>query len=228
MVINTALAVRPVSNESNFSLCACFTIIRMKQLLHVGCGAARIQQTTPGFNNGSWSEIRFDINGLNNPDIIGSMTDMSAVDSGSMDAIFSSHNIEHLYPHEVTVALSEFNRALNTHGFCVVTCPDIQSVCALVAQDKLLDPAYISPAGPIAPIDILFGHRPSMAQGNLFMAHRTGFTEKTLSATLQEAGFMTIATMKRPHCFDLWAIASKSPASEAQMQELANAHFPKG
>jgi len=199
----------------------------MKKILHVGCGAARLQQSTSGFNDGSWSEIRFDINTLNNPDLIGNMTNMSTVESGSMDAIFSSHNIEHLYPHEVQIALAEFHRVLNEQGFCVITCPDIQSVCALVAQDKLLDPAYISPAGPIAPIDILFGHRLSMAQGNLFMAHRTGFTEKTLSATLQDAGFMTVATMKRPHCFDLWALGTKSAVSEAQIQELAKVHFPK-
>lgn len=203
------------------------TIGTMKTLLHVGCGASRIEQTTPGFNNGSWTEIRIDINALNQPDIIGSMTDMSAVTSDSMGAIFSSHNIEHLYPHEVPLALDEFHRVLDSQGFCVITCPDIQSVCALVAQDKLLDPAYISPAGPIAPIDILFGHRQSLAQGNLFMAHRTGFTEKTLSTTLNNSGFKTVATMKRPQHFDLWAIASKSPISEAQIQELANAHFPK-
>ena len=200
----------------------------MKTLLHVGCGASRIEQTTPGFNNGSWSELRIDINGLNSPDIIGSMTDMLAVNSESMDAIFSSHNIEHLYPHEVLGALAEFYRVLNKQGFSIITCPDIQSVCALVAQDKLLEPAYISPAGPIAPIDILFGHRPSMAQGNLFMAHRTGFTKKTLTATLQEAGFMTVATMRRPHYFDLWTLGTKSAVSEARIQELANAHFPKG
>lgn len=199
----------------------------MSTLLHVGCGASKIEQTTPGFNNGSWSELRIDINPLNQPDIIGSMTDMSLVNSGSIDAIFSSHNIEHLYPHEVQIALVEFHRVLNVQGFCVITCPDIQSVCALVAQDKLLDPAYVSPAGPIAPIDILFGHRVSMAQGNWYMAHRTGFTEKTLRDNLKEAGFMTVATMKRPHCFDLWALVTKSAVSEAQIQELAKAHFPK-
>jgi predicted SAM-dependent methyltransferase len=198
----------------------------MKKLLHVGCGAARLQQTTPGFNNGSWLEIRLDINTLNNPDLIGNMINMSVVESGSMDAIFSSHNIEHLYPYEVPIALDEFHRVLHSQGFCVITCPDIQSVCALVAQDKLLDPAYVSPAGPIAPIDILFGHRTSMAQGNLYMAHRTGFTEKTLSTTLHEAGFLTVATMKRPLYFDLWALATKSPASQDQINTLVKAHFP--
>lgn len=198
----------------------------MKKLLHVGCGASRLQQTTSGFNDGSWLEIRFDINTLNNPDLIGNMINMSVVESGSIDAIFSSHNIEHLYPYEVPIALDEFHRVLDSQGFCVITCPDIQSVCALVAQDKLLDPAYVSAAGPISPIDILFGHRASMAQGNLFMAHRTGFTEKTLSTTLHEAGFLTVATMKRPHYFDLWALATKSLTSQEQINKLVEAHFP--
>ena len=35
------------------------------------------------------------------PDVVVTMTDMSAVATGSIDAILSSHNIEHLYPHEV-------------------------------------------------------------------------------------------------------------------------------
>jgi hypothetical protein len=83
------------------------------------------------------------------------------------------------------------------------------------------------PAGPISPIDILFGHRQSLAQGNLFMAHRTGFTEKTLFTTLKNSGFKTVAIMKRLHYFDLWALGTKSALSEAQMQVLTNAHFPK-
>ena len=32
------------------------------------------------------------------------------------------------------------------------------------ADDKLLEPAYHAPAGPIAPLDILYGHRPALAQ----------------------------------------------------------------
>ena len=91
---------------------------------------------------------------------------MSAVDDEYCDAVFSSHNIEHLYPHDVPVALGEFLRILKPQGIAVITCPDLQSVCELVAQDKLTDTAYQSPAGPIAPIDILYGYRRSMAQGN--------------------------------------------------------------
>lgn len=53
--------------------------------------------------------------------MLGTMTSMDAVQTGSMDALFSSHNIEHLYPYEVPVALAEFRRVLNDDGFAVIT-----------------------------------------------------------------------------------------------------------
>ncbi len=82
----------------------------MKTFLHVGCGPKHKNQTTRGFNTPDWTELRLDIDASVAPDIIGTMTDMSAVADASVDAIFSSHNIEHLYPHEVPVALAEFLR----------------------------------------------------------------------------------------------------------------------
>lgn len=198
----------------------------MRHFLHVGCGPKHKNQTTRRFNTADWVEKRLDIDASVNPDVVGTMTDMSAVSAGSMQAIFSSHNIEHLYPHEVPVALAEFFRVLSDDGFAVITCPDLQSVCALVADDKLTEPAYVSPAGPIAPIDILYGHRPAMVNGNLYMAHRCGFTKKVLSATLQASGFQSVAVMARPSVFDLWALASKSRMSEADSRTLASHHFP--
>jgi len=117
-----------------------------KLFLHVGCGPKFKDQTTSGFADGQWTEIRFDIDESVCPDLIGTMTDMSSVDSESVDAIFSSHNIEHLYPHEVPIALKEFLRVLRPEEFAVITCPDLQSTCALVAEDKLTEPAYTSPS----------------------------------------------------------------------------------
>lgn len=67
----------------------------MKIFLHVGCGPKRKDRTTTGFNIPEWHEQRLDIDESVNPDIVGTMTDMSAVASESVDAIFSSHNIEH-------------------------------------------------------------------------------------------------------------------------------------
>ncbi len=196
----------------------------MKTFLHVGCGPKRKDRTTAAF--AQWNELRFDIDEGVEPDLVGTMTDMSSVASESVDAVFSSHNIEHLYPHEVPLALREFLRVLKPNGIAVITCPDLQSVCALVAQDKLLEPAYSSPAGPIAPLDILYGLRSSMAQGNLYMAHRCGFTQKVLRGTLQALGFKSVATMARGYpYFDLWAIACKEALSDEALTGQAQIHF---
>ena len=200
----------------------------MPNFLHVGCGPKRKNQTTRGFNTPEWAEIRLDIDASVQPDVIGTIVDLSAVESDSVDAIYSSNNIEHLYPHEVPLALAEFLRVLKPNGFFVATCPDLQSVCKLIAEDKLTDTAYTSPAGPIAPLDIVYGHRPAMAKGNLYMAHRCGFTQKVLSGTLQSCGFKSVATMARGRApfFDLFALASKSERSEAELRLLAGQHFP--
>jgi predicted SAM-dependent methyltransferase len=75
----------------------------MKSFLHVGCGQKRKDRTTKALS--SWKELRFDIDESVKPDLVGTLTDMSSVSSESVDAVFSSHNIEHLYPHEVPQAL---------------------------------------------------------------------------------------------------------------------------
>lgn len=148
----------------------------MKTFLHVGCGPRRKDRTIAGF--AELNELRYDIDESIQPDLDGTMTDMSSVSSKLVDAVFSSHNIEHLYPNEVPVALSECLLVLKPDGIAVNTWSDLQAVCALVAEDKLTEPAYTSPAGPIAPLDIHYGHRPSLSAGNLYMAHRCVFTKK--------------------------------------------------
>ena len=199
----------------------------MKIFLHVGCGQNRKDRTTAGFNVPEWREVRLDIDKSVSPDIVASITDMSEVKAASVDALFSSHNIEHLYVHEVPVALTEFRRVLKPDGFAVITCPDLQSVCALVAKDKLVTAVYDSPAGPITPLDILYGHRASMARGNLYMAHRCGFTKNVLINTLIASGFSNVAAKRRPHPhYDLWAIATAEKMDEAQIKKLVEAHFP--
>lgn len=68
--------------------------------------------------------------------------------------------------------------------------------------------AYHSPAGAITPLDIIYGFRPSIAQGNTYMAHRCGFTETALRGTLVANGFASVAAMRRPAAYDLSAVAS--------------------
>ena len=199
----------------------------MQTFLHVGCGHNRKDKTTSGFAKENWKELRFDINESVEPDYVGTMTDMSAVETSSMDALYSSHNIEHVYAHEVPKALAEFKRVLRPDGFVIITCPDIQAICALVAEGKLTEQAYSSPAGPITPHDILYGHGASIAEGDLFMAHRCGFTQEVLTKALEVSGFVSMGTAKRAGpCFDLWAVACPVKTSEESLRELAKDHFP--
>ncbi len=200
----------------------------MRTFLHVGCGTKRKDRTTREFASSRWTELRLDIDPAVEPDLVGSMTDMSALADASVDAVFSSHNLEHLYAHEVPRALSEFARVLRNDGFVVLTCPDLQSICRLVAGDRLTETVASAPAGPITPLDMLYGHRASLAGGNLFMAHRCGFTKSVLVRVLQSAGFPAVASLVRDRApfFDLWAVACKAPRTEPQMLDLAALHFP--
>lgn len=198
----------------------------MPRVLHVGSGLKDIRSLPAFFQDGTWSEIRLDIDPAVRPDLVGTITDMNAVAAASVDAIFSSHNVEHLYPHEVPAALAEFGRVLNAGGFVLITCPDLQAVAQLVAEDKLLEPAYQSAMGPIAPLDILYGHRASLAQGNLFMAHHGGFTMRTLAEALTAAGFANAIAARRPQYFDLWALGTKQAMPEVELRSFAARVLP--
>lgn len=204
----------------------------MKKFLHVGCGLqSKESATVPSvFKTDEWTEIRFDINESVSPDLVGSMTDMSSVSDCEVDAIFSRHNIEHLYPHEVSIALQEFLRVLKPGGFAVITCPDLKSISKLIVEDKLTEPAYASPAGDITPMDVLYGWKESLARGHLYMAHKCGFTEKVLRSELNLVGFESVLTAARGYApfFDLWAVAFKDKVSQSAFSELDLSNFAVG
>jgi SAM-dependent methyltransferase len=190
-----------------------------RKFLHVGCGRSAKPNVPKCFLADEWQEIRLDVDPAVAPDVVASMLDMAPVPDASVEGVYSSHNIEHVYPHEVAVALGEFLRVLKPQGFLVLTCPDLQEVCRLVAEDRLAETAYVSEVGPIAPLDILYGHRPQLAQGNLFMAHRSGFTLRTLVEAARAAGFPAVAG-RRGTCLDLWIVAAKSPIGDDEIARL--------
>ena len=200
----------------------------MKTFLHVGCGHYTKSQA-PGFNNDNWKEIRFDIDKNVNPDIEGTLTDMSLVKTGSVDAVYSAHNIEHIYPHEVPFALKEFFRVLKDDGIVVITCPDLQGVCEAVVKDRLLEPLYETPAGDkISPIDILYGWRRDLAKGNEHMAHKGGFTYTSLNTSFFEAGFKARYGGRFPMGgqHNLYLVAFKEKVPEEEIKKIADPFFP--
>jgi len=179
-----------------------------KIVLNVGCGYPLRQKLHRHFHGPEWREVRLDLDPAVQPDIVCSITDMGPVSANTIDAVWSSHNLEHLQRHEVPLALGEFIRVLKPQGLLLLTLPDLQQVAQLVVDDKLEDLAYQSPSGPVTPLDMIFGHTASLARGNRYMAHRTGFTARTLHQALVEAGFVEVR-LRAGGSFDLWATAYK-------------------
>ncbi len=52
------------------------------------------------------------------------------------------------------------------------------------------------------------------------MAHRGGFTAKTMREALASAGFKTVATTTRPKSFDLWALALPYELNKEDVEKL--------
>ena len=161
-----------------------------KVFLNVGCGPKTTPVQFPIFQDTSWREVRLDIDPDLEPDVLASISDMSMIEDGTADAIYSCHNMEHLFYHEVAPALQEFLRILKPGGFICVIVPDIEAAARDIACNfKMEEGSYESPAGPIAPIDMLYSYRAFTASGNIFMTHKTGFTKYNMYQHLLRAGF---------------------------------------
>lgn len=197
-------------------------VARARRVLHVGCGHASVHRLHAIFRaHCDWEEIRVDVDPTVRPNIVCSTVDMSgSVASSSVDAVWSSHTIEHLYDHEVPRAFAEFRRVINACGFLLLRCPDLKAVATCLLTEGVEQVAYESPAGPITALDMLYGHRRSIATGNKYMAHHTGFTDERIGRLLLEAGFTEIRTMTEQ--FDLWAVAFAAQADvEDNLARLA-------
>jgi len=191
---------------------------RPKLLVNLGSGP-KAAAWLPSFF-ADWREMRVDADPTASPDLLADITDLSAIESGSVDAVWMSHCLEHLYLHQVGKTVTEIHRILADDGFLCLIVPDLQSLAEYVAGDRLHEVVYQSPAGPVTAHDIVFGYGPFLARDRTGMAHRCGFTPTLLASKLREAPFAEIVLQRRPG-YELAAIACKrAPASEAERQAL--------
>jgi SAM-dependent methyltransferase len=176
----------------------------MKLLLHVGCGTKGMKIP---FEFAAYKEVRLDKNKSVQPDIVADIVAMPMIDNESYDAVYCSHVLEHLFAHEVGHALREFKRVLKPQGTLHILVPDLQSIGGKLALDQADAIVYMSPIGPIAPLDVLYGLRASVAGGNHFMAHKTGFTQSVLKRHLDDAGFAGVKIERgdKDYAIKAWA-----------------------
>jgi predicted SAM-dependent methyltransferase len=180
--------------------------VKARRVLNIGSGPRSIRKANAIFDPTGWQEVRMDLDPLVRPDVVGSMTDMHAhFGAERFDAVWSSHSLEHLHSHEIPVALKEFRRVLKDDGFALITCPDLDTVMTLFLEHGSDHVVYRSAAGPITPLDMMFGHSRSIAAGAVHMAHHSGLTSDRLGGLLLEAGFVEAVTKRRD--YDLWALA---------------------
>ncbi len=159
-----------------------------------------------------WRELRVDSNPMAAPDLLADVTDLSAIESGSADAVWLAHCLEHLYLHQVGQAIAEAHRILADDGFLCLIVPDLQALAEYIASDRLHEIAHQSPAGTVTVHDMVFGFGPYLANGQISAAHRCGFTPTLLVRKIQEAPFAEIVLRRRPH-HQLAAVACKRPAA---------------
>jgi SAM-dependent methyltransferase len=197
----------------------------MRRFLHVGCGPKRKNRTVQAFATAEWEEVALDIDESVRPDIVDKLPDLATVESESFDAVYSAHNIEHLYPHEVPAALAAMRRVLKPDGFMIVTCPDLQTIGEALAAGDIDKPLYTSTMGPVSALDMLYGFRPAMKAGNLYMAHHTGFTLKSLGEACIAAGFPKFFGFRRPDRRDLWVLATKAAKTDEEIRELGRIYL---
>ena len=164
------------------------------RLLHVGCGGNPLPDWL-----GNYEEVRLDIDQSCNPDIVGDILELGEI--GEFEAVFSSHNLEHVHQHEVSKALSEFYRVLSKDGALIVFVPDCEGVSP--TEDILFE----SSAGGISGLDLLYGFR-KVLKDKPYMAHKHAFTSSSLEKALVDAGFRKVI-VKRLFPFNMFGVGIK-------------------
>jgi len=114
-------------------------------------------------------------------DYVANASDLSQLESNSVEAIYASHVLEHFYyalNNELLNTLREWHRVLQPGGKLLISVPDLKTLCWLYLNPNLL------PLERHHIMRIIFG-----GQTNIYDVHKVGFDFEVLSLYLEEAGF---------------------------------------
>ena len=188
----------------------------MKRVMNVGGG--RFRDLPPLYRG--WTQVLLDIDPEVTPDVCCDAKLMKTLKAKQYEAIFCSHNLEHFYQHDVPVVLGGFHHVLKPNGFVQIVVPDMRVLMEVVVKEgrDLTETWYVSSGGPVTFHDVLYGWGRAMRDGNLYYAHKCGFTERSLTKALHQAKFPHVFTSSRQA--NLEAYAFKLPPTKAQRLEI--------
>lgn len=193
----------------------------MQTVLNVGDGSKAIDVAA---HYRGWQQLRLDIDPAGGADLV---CDARLLDrqlpAEQYDAVYCSHNLEHYYPHDGARVLRGFIHVLKPDGFAEIRVPDVSQVIKdMMARGlDLEDELYVSPAGPIRALDVIYGWQVEIVRsGQDFYAHKTGFTAKSLTKSLLQAGFGVVVLVAPIATYELRAIAFKRMPTEATRKLL--------
>ena len=189
-----------------------------RKVLNVGGNSKDIAM--PDIYNG-WTQVWLDIDPSVNPDVLCDARELITLPANTYDAIYCSHNLEHYYRHDVKKVLAGFYHVLKKDGFAHIRVPDMGAVMREFVEKNMdiNDTLYVSPAGPIAIQDVMYGWGKEIeSSGHDFFAHKTGFTEKSLIATLIDANFYQVYS-GTGH-FEIAAYAFKDESSPSELAAI--------
>ena len=161
----------------------------VKKVLNVGGNSKQIS-LPPQY--AGFEHLMLDIDPNCKPDILCDARKLASLEPDQFEAVYCSHNLEHYYRHDVRTVLAGFLHVLKPTGFAHIRVPNLQELMRVVVERGLDvdDVLYLSPSGPIMVIDVIYGYSVEIERsGQDFFAHKTGFTQRSLSKALHTAGF---------------------------------------
>ena len=144
--------------------------------LNLGCGPNRESLNVITLDHAGWKFV--DSFAAYNPDECYDFSEGIREGDGTVDRIWLGDALEHCIRYRTDKVLAECWRVLNPGGQLLISVPDMETVM----------PRWL--AGEEELGGLIWGHQDERGGGNETAdTHKTGFTQKTLTAALLRAGF---------------------------------------
>lgn len=177
-----------------------------KAVLQIGIHNAAPETLHKNFRNDGWHVVSVDTHEDQKPNYVGSITQLSMIGDQSVDAVWCPHVMQKLFAFQIPMALKEACRVLKYNGVFYMTVPDAQIASAYFAHNRATETLYHSPAGPVTPMDLLFGFQPVIQRGNTSLTHHCAFTSESLATLMRESGFSNVQIKRDNYELQVMAI----------------------